>query len=1051
MTVESISHDPSGLAFSGGVQLDFGNSISYASDNILQSFRNLLVTSQPANSPVFGGIEDSALGNAAYFYNSGPFGNCGLLNGIGAAYLSFTFGAEFRYRYSTAGHVITEIDLGDGWHIVETYGRRGANNLIDSTRPEGEHPFYTLVELQEALRNGDPTQIWLDVAQPIRDYYGDRGAVVLAPAPTDPIYTNSHWSPTALTLAANERATLQRAESTLSDLYGIGALAPLDVSVPDGMTGVTVTRSLPPSGTGFEHIETSHLITDVKLQQKPGDIDVTTYYPAMAYDSVKLYPVAPTGTVALSSFTPGIAQDWTEQWTLVRGSLFEASRGAIIQDGTTGAARLTLNQTFTNAASTAVSLWLPLAFRTDTPIATGDAAAGPLAILHVGNQSIEITAADMALHYRDLVVTVPAGATVNLSLDLSPGRSLQLLALGTELDVAGILSAENPALAIDVDLSGIGVLREVMDLRFNLAGDANTVPTGLAGNDTVNASPLEFPPEINPFPLNELVVTRSQLPTSPDVETIETPYLVTSIDLTARTPGAFDFDAAREALRVYAAAPSWSVAMPGFERGAEQEWIGKWAVSRGATYDAGAGIVIHNPDGTYSELHSTERYTNTTDVQQFLWFPIAYRTDTPTRPADGSPVATLVIGQQWFNVYATDQDLHYKGVIVSIEPGVTVEPALYVYGGKTMEVYALGTSIELSDFISPENPIQVADVDFSGLVDIGLGDYRQHVDLTYAMMVNPYLSNEQLIGSSGNDTLTGSSADNHIDGGAGNDFLDGGAGRDRLLGGEGNDTVVWDAADDLDQLRGGDGHDVLLVADVAPVAFDLAAHGFEAARVVHGDVSATDAWTGIVDNYLPGWVMATQHGTYVSGASWLTRYEHDHAETWDYSVEYFDSDGQVTGNYVVADDATSYGIVLDADDIQSVAYYVNHLDAQNRHIAIQFVNDDGSSYGVSFDAALQHLWASSAVSYNEDSELVSAQTRYDDGSLISVSYDPNDQYSWATLTDFIDVLGRQTAQGAVYDDGQSIATYFDVDNVQPWNYETFEFDAAGQQIGHSFG
>ncbi|MFM9938976.1 MAG: M10 family metallopeptidase C-terminal domain-containing protein [Hyphomicrobiaceae bacterium] len=318
---------------------------------------------------------------------------------------------------------------------------------------------------------------------------------------------------------------------------------------------------------------------------------------------------------------------------------------------------------------------------------------------------------------------------------------------------------------------------------------------------------------------------------------------------------------------------------------------------------------------------------------------------------------------------------------------------------------------------------------------------------------------ENVEGGSGGDTIVGNSVANvlngnngadNIDGGGGNDTLNGGAGADQLRGGEGDDTIIWDAGDDLANVLGGGGTDTLSVTGDAPVTFNLAAHGFEAAHVVRPDVGNTQPWSQLIEDYVTGWVLLRQHRTADDGTAQLTRYELPQVEAWDYSIEYFDALGRVTGNYVHGDDGTSYGTVLDTAGTQSYAYYVNYLDNLNRQTSLFFQQDDGSSYGTSYDVAVTNAWSSSSSYANAAGQITTVQTRNDDGTLISVSYDPTNIQTWTTLTDYIDAQGRQTAQGAVYDNGTSIAAYFDYLNVQPWTYEAFVFNAQGQQTGHYF-
>src|SRR5262249_53394009 len=243
--------------------------------------------------------------------------------------------------------------------------------------------------------------------------------------------------------------------------------------------------------------------------------------------------------------------------------------------------------------------------------------------------------------------------------------------------------------------------------------------------------------------------------------------------------------------------------LPGFSSSnPEHDWLDDWQVTRGAALDTGNGVIVSNPDGTFGQIDwRGGAYTNSSAEQQFLWIPIVYRTDTPTRPGDGDPVATVLAGDRTFNLYTTDRDLHYKDIIVTVDPGETVNISMLVGAGKSIDILAFGTLVNIADILSPENPAYALDVDLSGLP----ADYRAQVDLQYSLMVNPYLTNEILTGTDGNDQLSGTNGDNQLIGGGGDDVMTGGAGNDTYyvdsLGdvvienpGEGDDTVVTTVA-----------------------------------------------------------------------------------------------------------------------------------------------------------------------------------------------------------------------------------------------------------------
>lgn len=1043
--------------------MTFGNSISYSIGDIRQSFIDLIVTTQPATSALFGGIEDISLGGASYFYNSAPFGNCGLLNAIGASYLSYAHDAEFRFRYSMAGHVITEVDFGDGWRIVETYGRDGVNNLLDPTASPDEDPFYTLQELQEALFNGDPTGIWLGIGANVRNYYGASGAEILPVTETQPVYTNSRWLDATLSLGTNETAILTRAPYSQRELYGVGALNYLDQQVPEGLSGATVTRTTNPSDGGFEHIELSYAIADVKLQLKPGAV-VSSLYGMMAHDGAKVYPVAPTGTVALPGFTPTVPQSWLDFWHIDDQSVaVETVSGGIVSGINGGVARVVLNEAYQNAGSEAVRVWIPVAFRTDTPM-EGLAAGAPIATLHVGDESIELFSSDLDLHYRDVIATVPAGATVEISLEIAAGRTLEIVALGTETDVSSIISPDDTVMAAEIDLSALGDDRAAVDIVYSIVGEGSEPPTGLATNDALNAPLSEGPMQLTPWAINEFVVTRDLAGATGDLEHIEAPFVLTGLDYKLADTSAFDASVIREAIKVYATPPDWAVSLPQFQRGTEQDVLDSWYVSNGTAVDVGRGILLSNDDGKSTLLRSQFSYVNETDTQQFLWIPVAYRTETPTRAGDGYPVASLFVGQQRFNFYTTDFDVHYKDILVAVAPGEQVSPFLAVNPGKTMELFALGTSIDVSDFISPVNTVQAVDIDLSGLGDLGIADYRQVVDLQYTLMVNPYLSNEVIAGTAGGDVLTGSDADNEISGGLGddvlagaggddvlsggdgNDHLAGGEGRDVLLGGEGNDEIEWDPNDDLDRLSGGGGVDTLIVSGGStPTSLDLVAHEFEFAKSILKDEGEAD-WDTVTTYFGADWQVDRREIVQDSGSRIVTVYEGRETAPWDFYSYYYDAVQRMTGAYIANDDGTDTVIAYDVSDSSYIARTITTRNALDIVTNVYYENDDGSNYGFRHDTENLFYWTTSATIVDSEGKVTQTQLVKDNGERLYTFYDVNDQGSWVSYRNYLNLDGVRRAQEGTFDNGHTWLTFYDTDESKPWTFLTYHYDEDHQLL-----
>ncbi|MFZ2031515.1 MAG: M10 family metallopeptidase, partial [Vitreimonas sp.] len=94
------------------------------------------------------------------------------------------------------------------------------------------------------------------------------------------------------------------------------------------------------------------------------------------------------------------------------------------------------------------------------------------------------------------------------------------------------------------------------------------------------------------------------------------------------------------------------------------------------------------------------------------------------------------------------------------------------------------------------------DVSWSGVGIIAL--YAEQFSVTGGS------AGDTLVGNAFDDVLNGNGGADTLIGGAGNDTLDGGAGADKMDGGDGNDTIFWDASDDLANVLGGNGADVLV-------------------------------------------------------------------------------------------------------------------------------------------------------------------------------------------------------------------------------------------------
>ncbi len=125
--------------FEGPARVEFAGTPTQAT-SIRHFLQAMEVTTAVAATPILGGLEVMLPARLNAHYNSLPYGNCGLLNGIGASLYSALTGARFRYR-STSFHVATEIELGAEFRVLDTYT---GTRLVSTEQPE----LFTIEQLE---------------------------------------------------------------------------------------------------------------------------------------------------------------------------------------------------------------------------------------------------------------------------------------------------------------------------------------------------------------------------------------------------------------------------------------------------------------------------------------------------------------------------------------------------------------------------------------------------------------------------------------------------------------------------------------------------------------------------------------------------------------------------------------------------------------------------------------------------------------------------------------------------------------------------------------
>ncbi len=163
-------------------------------------------------------------------------------------------------------------------------------------------------------------------------------------------------------------------------------------------------------------------------------------------------------------------------------------------------------------------------------------------------------------------------------------------------------------------------------------------------------------------------------------------------------------------------------------------------------------------------------------------------------------------------------------------------------------------------------------------------------------------SDDIIDGLGGNDTINGGDGNDTISGGDGNDFIDGGAGSDTINAGDGDDIVVYDAADDLANIDGGNGTDMILFTNGDWFEFDITAHGFELIGERYMD--GTDEVTDVYDANL---FLQEERRLHADGYYTLTTFDYYDLETWSEWIREYDDQGNLINETFVADEGTGGG------------------------------------------------------------------------------------------------------------------------------------------------
>ncbi|MBX9746406.1 MAG: hypothetical protein K2X34_05865, partial [Hyphomonadaceae bacterium] len=282
---------------------------------------------------------------------------------------------------------------------------------------------------------------------------------------------------------------------------------------------------------------------------------------------------------------------------------------------------------------------------------------------------------------------------------------------------------------------------------------------------------------------------------------------------------------------------------------------------------------------------------------------------------------------------------------------------------------------------------------------------------------------ENLIGSDFADVLTGSSAAN---------VLIGGAGADQLFGGGGDDEVYYDAADNLANVQGGDGVDVLVYTSGGPpTGFDLGAHGFERAEGRLTDTGA-NPWATQTINFDNLWRADFASIVNDDGSSAEIDYDQLDAFGWSTNFNQYDAGGLLDVNVTVFDSGVQSA--YDYDQTNAFAWVSNwNQYAAGGALDINVTMwDDGTQTSNDFDAGDLFEWESNWISLDALGQLDLNNTVFDNGVQSAYDFDQADAFIWSSNWNQYAANGALDINVTVFDDGTSNSNDFDEANAFNW-------------------
>ncbi len=302
---------------------------------------------------------------------------------------------------------------------------------------------------------------------------------------------------------------------------------------------------------------------------------------------------------------------------------------------------------------------------------------------------------------------------------------------------------------------------------------------------------------------------------------------------------------------------------------------------------------------------------------------------------------------------------------------------------------------------------------------------------------------DTIIGNDVANTLTGNNGADILNGNGGADTLIGGAGADQLLGGEGNDTIYWDAADNLANVLGGNGTDLLIfTSGAAPTTFNLGTHGFEAAEGRFTDTGG-NPWATQTFAYDALWRLDTAVQINDNGVREGTDYDQASTQIWSTNFTREDALGRLDVSVLTYDDGSR--AVNDYDQASAFNWLTDwHSEDTLARVDVGVLTyDDGSRAVNDYDQASAFNWVTDWHSEDALARVDTQVITYDDGTRAVNDYDQGDAFDWVTDWHTEDALGRVDVSVLTFDDGRYAVQDYDQADDFGWATMWWLYDENG--------